>query len=231
LPEVEITFPAADAVLQGEVTITVTASDNVGVKRVEYYIAREISPGVLENYQIGVSAAAPYSLTFATTSFDDGEWTISAYAVDTSDNYSLPSQVVINIDNDPEPDLVAPTLPDNALSLNGVPTVSQIPLKWLAGSDNVAVTRYRVTYADNPAFTGSQTKIVGNVLNTNITGLAAENDYWHFVQAGDAAGNWSTPSNVVQAATAPAGTGGFGEGIMSDGEGVADSDGEGIFTE
>ncbi|MEO8307655.1 MAG: fibronectin type III domain-containing protein [Pseudomonadota bacterium] len=82
------------------------------------------------------------------------------------------------------PDCVPPSAPGN-------PTFSAIlgssaTVTWTAATDNVGVAGYR--YSING---GSSWTDVGNVLTTNLTGLALSTTYTVLVQARDAAGNWS----------------------------------------
>lgn len=73
-PVAEITAPAPHALLVGLVTISATATDDVGVTQVEFFI---------DDVSIGVDTAAPYAAEWDTTAWADGTHTIRATATDT----------------------------------------------------------------------------------------------------------------------------------------------------
>ncbi|HYD09328.1 MAG TPA: carboxypeptidase regulatory-like domain-containing protein, partial [Acidimicrobiales bacterium] len=71
---------------------------------------------------------------------------------------------------------------------------SFVELSWSGASDNVAVTQYRVYRGDTLVATVS-----AESTTFLATGLSAATDYTFTIQAGDAAGNWSSdgPSAVI----------------------------------
>lgn len=88
-PTVVLTGPLT-ATIRGTVSMTANASDNNGVKRVEFRMNGSL---------LGSDTTAPYSLNLNTTSFPDGTRTISARAVDLVENASLESSRSVTIDN------------------------------------------------------------------------------------------------------------------------------------
>jgi chitodextrinase len=84
-------------------------------------------------------------------------------------------------------------------------TSSSLSLSWTASTDNVGVTGYRIRRVS-----GSTATVIGTVAAGTTTytaaGLSPSTAYIHDVQATDAAGNISQPSNQVSATT-DAGTG------------------------
>jgi hypothetical protein len=76
-PTTLITSPAAGAIVSGTVTISATASDNVGVATVEF-----LADGVL----LGTDTVAPYSFSWDTTKVANGSHTLKSRATDTSGN-------------------------------------------------------------------------------------------------------------------------------------------------
>jgi subtilisin family serine protease len=88
-PQVTLTAPAEGATLTGSVTLSATASDNVGVTKVEFSLN-----GVL----IGTDTTAPYSLTWDSTRALNGPATLSARAFDSSCN-SRAMTVSVTIQN------------------------------------------------------------------------------------------------------------------------------------
>ncbi len=75
-------------------------------------------------------------------------------------------------------------------------TSNSIKLNWAASTDNVGVTGYEVRYE-------GQTKTVGNVTETTLTGLTPSTVYEIDVRAKDAAGNFSDYSSSVIIETLP----------------------------
>jgi hypothetical protein len=97
------------------------------------------------------------------------------------------------------PDLTAPQLP-NKISVTSA-LYDRVHLSWIAATDNVEVTRYRI-YRDQiqiDVLEGDKTEFV----DFNV---APGKNYLYGVSAGDAVGNWSAIKSVfVLTAAAPAG--------------------------
>lgn len=91
------------------------------------------------------------------------------------------------------PDTQAPTVP-TGLSATAVSS-SQINLAWIASTDNVGVTAYKVYRG------GGLIATLGNVTSYSNTGLTASTAYSYTVQACDAAGNCSAQSAPATATT------------------------------
>jgi hypothetical protein len=72
------------------VTLTVDASDNVGVAEVEYFA---------DGTSIGKASAAPFSLDWATTSVANGAHTLTATARDAASNATTSDPVAVNVAN------------------------------------------------------------------------------------------------------------------------------------
>jgi chitodextrinase len=93
----------------------------------------------------------------------------------------------------PVVDFIAPTTP-TGVSASAVSS-SQINLSWIASTDNVGVTGYRVYRA------GTLLATLGAVTAYQNTGLTASTSYSYTLQAIDAAGNASAQSASVSATT------------------------------
>jgi hypothetical protein len=76
-PTVSITSPVDNATVLGNVTVAASASDNVGVKKVEFYVN-----GVLK----ATKTTAPYTFKWNTRSFAKGTYTLTAKAYDAANN-------------------------------------------------------------------------------------------------------------------------------------------------
>lgn len=177
-PTVAINSPSDNSVVSGNVTIATTATDDVGVVKVEFSVDGTLA---------GTDATSPYSFNWDSTTVSSGNHTLSAVSFDTGSNSSTPDSITVSVDNEPPSDPSGLT----ATVVSG----SQIDLTWDAGTDNVGVVSYEV-YRNG-------TKIdIDPPLITNgysDTGLSAGMTYSYYVKAVDGQGNISDPSNTVQA--------------------------------
>lgn len=84
------TVSASESGSSGSITLAATASDDVGVTRVEFYV-----DGVLE----GSDASAPYSLALDSTALADGSHSLVAKAYDAAGNVGSSSAVAFSVSN------------------------------------------------------------------------------------------------------------------------------------
>ena len=195
-PTASITAPANGATVSGTVSMTATASDSVGVTKVEFYI-----DGALK----ATDTSSPYSYSLDTTQLSNASHALLAKAYDAAGNMGQSSQILVTVSN-PVPDTTAPSAP-LSLSMSNA-TQSSLTLNWSASTDNVGVAGYRLDMSLNSAFSsfvsGYQNKDIGNMTSTAITGLSASTAYYARLRAADAAGNVSGNSAAASAATAAA---------------------------
>jgi len=123
-PTVAISSPADNSAVSDTVSVNVSASDNAGVTKVEYYV---------NNVLLGMNTATPYSFSWDTSSVAPGVYVLTAKAFDAAGNVSQSTNLVtVAID------LIAPnsalTSPVNSSVLSGIVTVNA------NATDNVAVT-------------------------------------------------------------------------------------------
>ncbi len=127
-PTVSIASPTGGSV-SGTVTVSASASDNIGVSRVDLWI----------NGALALSdAAAPYQFSWDTTKLANGLATLRAVAYDTSGNAGLSALVTVTIANGTPPDTTPPTVSISSPTggnVSGTVTVSA------SASDNVGVAR------------------------------------------------------------------------------------------
>ena len=179
-PVVNITAPAAGALLSGTVTVTASASDNVGVAGVQFTI---------DGSNFGAEdLAAPYSISWNSATVANGSHSIAAVARDAAGNHGIAPPIAITTSNDTS----APTVP-TGLTANAVST-TQIDLAWNASTDNVGVAGYRITRNGTAIGTTAATTY-------SNTGLSAGTTYTYTVAANDAAGNFSAESSAASATT------------------------------
>jgi len=129
-PATSITSPATGATVSGNVTISASASDNVGVTKVELW---------LDGSPAATDTTAPYSFAFNTATVANGTHTLQTKAYDAVGNVGLSAVVSVSVNNSISSAnlTVSITNPTNGSTVarNQKVTISA------AASDNVAVTR------------------------------------------------------------------------------------------
>jgi hypothetical protein len=88
-PTVSITSPSNGATVSGTINIAASASDNIGVTRVDFYAGGHFQ---------GSDSSAPYSISFDTTTLSNGGTTIQAIAFDAAGN-SASDSISVTINN------------------------------------------------------------------------------------------------------------------------------------
>jgi chitodextrinase len=151
---------------------------------------------VVANYRLyrnGVLATTLTSTTYQNTGLSPSTtYSYRVDAIDATGNASgLSSAVTVTTPS--APDTTAPTTPTGLTATAA--SDSRINLSWVAATDNVAVTGYRVFR------NGSLLATVGNVTTFASTGLAASTTYSYAVRALDGAGNVSGQSTAASATT------------------------------
>lgn|GEM_PF-1081190 len=107
-PAVSLTSPAAGATVTSTVTISASASDNVAVSAVQFR---------LDGVDLGApDAAAPYSVSWTTTSTSNGSHILTAVARDASGNEATSAPVTVMVNNAAPPSSPAPAPPPSAPS-------------------------------------------------------------------------------------------------------------------
>src|SRR3989449_147519 len=184
-PTVSMTAPAAGSIVSGTVTISASATDNMGVVGVQFK---------LDGANLGAEVtAAPYSASWNTTLAANGSHTLTAVARDAAGNSTTSAGVSVTVSN-AVPDITPPSVPTN-LSASAVSS-SQITLSWTASTDNVGVAGYQIYRGGSQIATTSLTSYAD-------TGLSPATTYVYQVSAYDAAGNVSALSASASAATLP----------------------------
>jgi len=92
-PIVSITLPSDGATVSGVVTVAADASDDVGVARVDFYCGSAL---------IGTDMTAPYSIGWDSTAVTDGEYILTATAIDTGSQEASDS-ITVTVNNVNEP--------------------------------------------------------------------------------------------------------------------------------
>jgi hypothetical protein len=125
-PTVSIASPANGATVSGPVAVSASASDNVGVSRVEFSV-----DGALQ----ATSTSAPYGWSWDASSVSAGSHTITATAIDNAGNRAS-TQISVNVVHDTTP----PSIPSGVkLAVAGT---GQVAIYWTPSTDNVGVVGY-----------------------------------------------------------------------------------------
>ena len=178
-PTVAITSPTSGSTVSGVVPVSVNATDNVSVAKVEFYVN-----GTL----MATDTASPYNFSWNTSGLAVGSYTLMAKAYDQAGN-TVTSSVSASI-ADTTPPAAAITSPANGCNVSGTVTVS------VTASDNVSVARVEL-YA-NGTLIGSDTAAPWN-FSWNASGCAL-GSYTLMAKAYDPAGNVATSSVTVNIA-------------------------------
>jgi len=93
-PVVNVTGPGSYATVTGSVTLSATATDDVGVTRVEFMIDGAI---------VGTDTVGPYAVSWNSTSVASGTHIVTARAYDASGKSGLSGQVAIVVSNSTPP--------------------------------------------------------------------------------------------------------------------------------
>ncbi|MDB4895338.1 MAG: DNA-binding protein [Firmicutes bacterium] len=89
-PTVSLTAPAAGSTVSGTTTVSASASDNVGVTKVEFYL-----DGALQS----TDTASPYSWSWDTTTASNASHSLTAKAYDAAGNVSTATAVSVTVSN------------------------------------------------------------------------------------------------------------------------------------
>src|SRR5439155_1410285 len=123
-PTASLTAPADGATVVGTVTISATASDNVGVAGVQF---------LLDGANLGAEdTTSPYSVTWDTATATAGAHALTAVARDTAGNTATAAGVSVTVP-DMTPPAVSLVAPANGATVSGTISISA------SASDNVAV--------------------------------------------------------------------------------------------
>jgi hypothetical protein len=102
-PSVSISSPKNNAVISKRVTVSVTAKDDVGIKKVEFYVDNKLK---------STDTNAPFRWRWDTSKESSGSHTLKAKAYDTSDQTDVDS-IRVKVDQPPTIFIVSPSQGDH----------------------------------------------------------------------------------------------------------------------
>ena len=186
-PTVAIDSPGASVTLSGITAVNVSASDNVGVSKIELYV----NGGLYAS-----DSVSPFGFSWDTTKAPNGSATIEARAYDAAGNIGKSGLVTVSVNNQVALDTVAPTVaivnPSNGSLVSGAATTIDG-----SASDNAGVAGIRMDLAINGRLVASSSG-TGALKYRWATRKLATGTYTLTLTARDAAGNATTTSETVQ---------------------------------
>jgi chitodextrinase len=184
--------PTLTVVSSSQINLTwATATDNIGVTG--YRVERCQGADCTAFVQIAAPASTAYNDTGLTA---NTSYSYRVRAIDAAGNLGPYSNVSTATT---QPDTQAPTAPGN-LTATAV-SDNQINVSWIASTDNVGVTGYRIARCQGSGCTNFTQIATTTGTTYTDTGLTASTSYSYQVNASDAAGNLSPYSNIASATT------------------------------
>ncbi len=134
LPRISFDAPSHGTVLSGEVSVALSAKDDVGVVSVQLYV---------DGGLLATDDSVPFVIEWNSVSFDDGPTTLSAVATDTIGQTSIAMLEVVVDNTDPS---VSFTEPRDGATLSGVATISA------TASDAIGIEHSELTIDDEEVY-------------------------------------------------------------------------------
>ncbi|HEY7314259.1 MAG TPA: Ig-like domain-containing protein [Gemmataceae bacterium] len=162
-PTVTITVPPSGSTVSGVVPVQVSATDNLGVTRVEFYI---------DNVLRAVDALAPYTWSFDTTTIANGAHTLTVLAYDPAQNIGQAS-ATFTTQNDFTP-LPKPAIPRNSSSIRLADIAYNGGNGQLAPADVALLQNSVDLVIDDPIFLSQINAVAPNtpqLIYTNVSSL------------------------------------------------------------
>jgi len=183
-PAVGITSPANGATVSGTISVSASASDNVGVAGVQFK---------LDGANLGAEdKSSPYGVSWNTTAVANGSHSLTAAARDAAGNRTTSAAVTVTVSNAPPPDTTPPTVsitsPGNGATVSGTISVTA------SASDNVGVAG--VQFKLDGANLGAEDTSSPYGVSWNTT-TVANGSHSLTATARDAAGNRTTSATVT----------------------------------
>ena len=178
LPTVSMTAPSGGALVSGTaVSLSATASDNVGISRVDFY--RD------SNVLLGTDNTSPYGISWDSNSTTSGSHTIFAVATDTAGNTRTSSGVTVTVDNTGP--TVSMSAPAHGAFVTGTLSVSA------TAADNVAMAKVEF-YRDSNVLLATDTSSPYSINWNSTTVTSGAHTLYAIAQ--DTVGNRTTSASI-----------------------------------
>jgi len=172
-PTVALTAPTSGSTVTGTVKVTATATDNVGVSKVEFYLNSQL---------VATSTSSPYSFNWDTTNTPNGQQVLIAKAYDAAGNNSADSySVTVQNGTQTQADTQPPSAPTGVAATANAS--NKVTVNWNPSTDNVGVKGYYV-YRNNAVLAQ-----VGNVTSYTDTTVLPNTTYTYIIAAIDTSNN------------------------------------------
>ena len=175
-PTVAVSAPASGTTVKSTVTISATASDNVGVAGVQFQ---------LDGVKLGAEVTTqPFTVAWNTASTADGTHVLTAVARDAAGNRATSVGVSVLVANAAIADTTAPTI--SGVTTSSVTTSSAV-IAWTTNEPSDTQVEYGLTRSY-----GSRVGLNTSLQTTHtqtISGLSPNTVYYFRVLSRDAAGN------------------------------------------
>jgi thermitase len=129
-PVVSISSPAGGATVSGTIPVQGTATDNVGVTNIQFYV---------DNQLVSSAASSPFSFSWSTASVANGSHTLTVKAYDGASNVGQAS-VTVNVTNVVVPDITAPVVAITSPLGGAIGSAKSVKIN-VSATDNVGVTQ------------------------------------------------------------------------------------------
>jgi len=172
-PSASVTAPATGATVSGTVNVTASATDNVGVSKVEFFVNGSLA---------ATDSSSPYSYSWNTTAIANGTYNLTAKAYDAANNATTSSAVTVSINN-VLPDTTAPsasvTAPATGATVSGTVNVTA------SANDNVGVSKVEffvngslaATDSNSPySFSWNTVAVANGTFNLTVKAYDASNN-------------------------------------------------------
>jgi chitodextrinase len=152
-PTVSITFPANNATVSSTVIVTATASDNVGVTKVQFY---------LDGTAVAASTIPPYTWTWNTASSTNGTHTLTAAAYDAAGNVGTSTAVTVTVNNPAPPKKVTfVQQAAKAITNSGTSLATSFSSKTTAG--DLVIVAFDKSGTQTPTITDTQGNVFAEI--------------------------------------------------------------------
>jgi thermitase len=168
-PVVSITSPISGATVKGTFLVQGTATDNIGVKTIQFYVDASL---------VSSAAASPFAFSWNSASVANGTHTLMVKAYDAANNVRSAS-VTVNVNNDKTAPTVSIASPTTGATVSGTIAVTG------SAADNVGVTKVQL-FVDGVAIVSGTASSFSFSWNTTT---ATDAVHTVSVKAYDAAGN------------------------------------------
>ncbi len=189
-PVTSITSPSNDSTVSGIITISVTASDNVGVMKVDFYYNTTL---------ITSDTTSPYSLNWDTASILNGSYILTTKAYDGAGNIGTSDPISITVSNE------IPLTVSNVTAIDIADT--SVTISWATNKPADSQVEYGVslpyenlTVLDTNLVTDHSVKLIGLEAGTTYNYRAASRDVDGNLAISS---NFTFTTSVVQDTTPP----------------------------